>query len=127
MRAVNHPQVQFLYDMFHEQMSGQLIEKLEKHIDVIGLIHMADVPGRHEPGTGEINYANIYRKLVELNYRHNVAMEFRPVLATRSHAAGGERNGRAHGAGLSALTARGFLWALACERRRPEQLHLIYC
>ncbi|MGA9672519.1 MAG: TIM barrel protein [Terracidiphilus sp.] len=80
VRAVNHPQVQFLYDIFHEQMSyGDLISKLDKHVDVIGLIHIADVPGRHEPGTGEINYANVYRKLVQLNYRHNVAMEFRPT------------------------------------------------
>ena len=80
VRAVNHPQVQFLYDIFHEQMSyGNLIEKLDKHIDVIGLIHIADVPGRHQPGTGEINYGNIYKKLAELNYRHNVAMEFLPT------------------------------------------------
>jgi hydroxypyruvate isomerase len=80
VRAVNHPQVQFLYDMFHEQIAeGNLIEKLEKHIDVIRLIHVADVPGRHEPGTGEINYANIYRKLAELKYRRMVAMEFYPV------------------------------------------------
>jgi hydroxypyruvate isomerase len=80
VRAANHPQVQFLYDIYHEQMSyGNLIDKLDKHIDIIGLIHVADVPGRHEPGTGEINYGNIYRKLAELNYRHNVAMEFRPV------------------------------------------------
>lgn len=80
VRAVNHPQVQFLYDIFHEQMSyGNLMEKLEKHIDVIGLIHVADVPGRHEPGTGEIHYANIYRKLAQLHYRHGVAMEFLPT------------------------------------------------
>ena len=79
VRAVNHPQVQFLYDIFHEQIAeGNLIEKLDKHIDVIGLIHIADVPGRHEPGTGEINYNNIYRKLAELKYRHVVAMEFHP-------------------------------------------------
>lgn len=79
VRAVNHPQVQFLYDLYHEQIAeGNLLEKLEKHIDVIGLIHVADVPGRHEPGTGEINYLNIYRKLVELKYRHGVAMEFLP-------------------------------------------------
>ena len=78
--AVNHPQVQFLYDLFHEQIGeGNLIEKLEKHIDVIGLIHVADVPGRHEPGTGEINYANVYRKLAQLKYRHMVAMEFKPI------------------------------------------------
>jgi hydroxypyruvate isomerase len=80
VRAVNHPQVQFLYDLYHEQMSfGQLIEKLDKHIDVIGLIHIADVPGRHEPGTGEINYGNIYRKLSQLNYKQMVAMEFKPT------------------------------------------------
>jgi len=80
VRAVNHPQVQFLYDIYHEQMGfGNLIEKLEKHIDVIGLVHIADVPGRHEPGTGEINYGSIYKKLVELKYRHNVAMEFYPT------------------------------------------------
>jgi hydroxypyruvate isomerase len=80
VRAVNHPQVQFLYDLFHEQIAeGNLIEKLDKNIDVIGLIHIADVPGRHEPGTGEINYANIYRKLAQLNYRHVAAMEFKPT------------------------------------------------
>jgi len=80
VRAVNHPQVQFLYDLFHEQIAeGNLIEKFEKHIDVIGLVHIADVPGRHQPGTGEINYPNIYRKLAQLNYRHNVAMEYYPT------------------------------------------------
>ncbi len=80
VRQVNHPQVQFLYDLFHEQIAeGNLIEKLEKHIDVIGLIHVADVPGRHEPGTGEVNYVNIYRKLAQLNYKRTVAMEFHPT------------------------------------------------
>jgi hydroxypyruvate isomerase len=80
VRAVNHPQVQFLYDIYHEQMSfGDLISKLDEHIDVIGLIHIADVPGRHQPGTGEINYANIYRKLQALKYQHNIAMEFYPA------------------------------------------------
>jgi hydroxypyruvate isomerase len=79
VRAVNHPQVQFLYDLFHEQIAeGNLLEKLEKNIDVIGLIHIADVPGRHKPGTGEINYANIYRKLAALKYQRMVAMEFLP-------------------------------------------------
>ena len=79
VRAVNHPQVQFLYDLFHEQIfEGNLIEKLEKNIDVIGLIHIADVPGRHDPGTGEINFVNVYKKLAELKYKHMVAMEFKP-------------------------------------------------
>ena len=80
VRAVNHPQVRFLYDFFHEQISeGNLIEKLEKNIDYVGLVHIADVPGRHIPGTGEINYDSIYRKLVELKYDRMVAMEFLPL------------------------------------------------
>jgi len=80
IREVNHPRVKFLYDFYHEQISeGNLIAKLEKNIAQVGLIHIADVPGRHEPGTGEINYASIYRKLVQLNYRGYVAMEFEPA------------------------------------------------
>jgi hydroxypyruvate isomerase len=80
IRAVDHPQVQLLYDFYHEQISeGNLIEKLEKNIQYTGLVHIADVPGRHIPGTGEINYENIYRKLVQLNYNRMVAMEFIPV------------------------------------------------
>ncbi len=76
---VNHPQVKFLYDFFHEQIAeGNLIEKLEKHIDRVGLLHIADVPGRHQPGTGEINYLNIYKKLAQLKYDRYLAMEFLP-------------------------------------------------
>jgi hydroxypyruvate isomerase len=77
---VNHPQVKFLYDFYHEQIAeGNLIEKLVRNIDKVGLVHIADVPGRHEPGTGEINYPNIYKKLAELKYSHYVAMEFIPT------------------------------------------------
>jgi hydroxypyruvate isomerase len=80
VRAVNHPQVRLLYDFFHEQISeGNLIEKLEKNIEYTGLVHIADVPGRHAPGTGEIHYENIYRKLAQLKYDRMVAMEFMPL------------------------------------------------
>lgn len=80
IKSVNHPQVQFCYDLFHEQIAeGNLIEKLEKNIQHVGLVHVADVPGRHKPGTGEINYPNIFRKLRELKYDRMVAMEFLPI------------------------------------------------
>ncbi len=76
---VGHPQVKFLYDFFHEQISeGNLIKKLEQNIDLVGLVHIADVPGRHEPGTGEINYATIFRRLADLKYDGYAAMEFEP-------------------------------------------------
>jgi hydroxypyruvate isomerase len=77
VREVNLPGVRFLYDFFHEQISeGNLIAKLDKNLDLLGLVHVADVPGRHAPGTGEINYGNIYRKLGQLGYQHYIAMEF---------------------------------------------------
>ena len=80
VRAVDHPQVEFLYDFFHEQIAeGNLIEKLEKNIEHVAVVHVADVPGRHEPGTGEINYQNIFRKLGELKYKGTIAMEFHPT------------------------------------------------
>ena len=80
VREVNHPRVKFLYDFYHEQISeGNLIKKLEKNIEEVGLVHIADVPGRHEPGTGEINYPNIFRKLAQLRYDRYAAMEFIPT------------------------------------------------
>ncbi len=79
VEAVAHPQVQLLYDFYHEQIAaGNLIRKLEKSMPHLGLVHIADVPGRHQPGTGEVNYQNIFRKLAELNYTGMVAMEFHP-------------------------------------------------
>ena len=79
VQAVGHPQVQLLYDFYHEQIAaGNLIATLEKSVPHLGLVHIADVPGRHEPGTGEINYENIFRKLAQLNYSGVVAMEFHP-------------------------------------------------
>ena len=80
VRSVGNPHVKFLYDFFHEQISaGNLIAKLEKNLDLIDLVHVADVPGRHHPGTGEINYSNIFRKLGELHYSRYIAMEFHPL------------------------------------------------
>lgn len=79
VRAVDSPHVRVLYDFYHEQRAyGNLIEKLEQNFDLVGLVHIADVPGRHEPGTGEIDYANIYRKLAQLKYDKFITMEFYP-------------------------------------------------
>jgi hydroxypyruvate isomerase len=80
VRAVNRPNVKVLYDFYHEQRGGgNLIEKLEKNIEWLGLVHIADVPGRNEPGTGEIDYANIYRSLGKLHYNCFIGMEYGPT------------------------------------------------
>jgi hydroxypyruvate isomerase len=79
VRSVRAANVQFLYDFFHDQIAeGNLLAKLEKNLDLIGVVHIADVPGRHDPGTGEINYPNIFRKLGQLGFNGYVAMEFLP-------------------------------------------------
>ncbi|MGB8325069.1 MAG: TIM barrel protein [Candidatus Acidiferrum sp.] len=110
IREVGNPHVRFLYDFFHEQIAeGNLISKLEKNLDLTGLVHIADVPGRHEPGTGEINYAAIFRKLGQLGYPRYVAMEFIPtgdvvtsLRAAREFAEKYANEGRARAASLAA-------------------------
>jgi len=79
-RAVASPKIKVLYDVYHEQrQAGNLLEKFEKNIDLVSLVHIADVPGRHEPGTGEINYAAIYKLLGKLKYSGYICMEFYPT------------------------------------------------
>jgi hydroxypyruvate isomerase len=80
VREVGNPYLKVLYDFYHEQRAaGNLIEKLEKNFDLVGLVHIADVPGRHEPGTGEIDYRNIYKKMAQLKYDKFIAMELYPT------------------------------------------------
>lgn len=64
VRMVGNPALRVLYDFYHEQRyGGNLIEKLRNNIELVGTVHIADVPGRYRPGTGEMNYPNIYRAL----------------------------------------------------------------
>ena len=80
VKAVDSPGLRVLYDLYHEQRThGNLIEKMQENIALVGLIHVADVPGRHQPGTGELDYGNIYRTLAQLNYTGTIAMEFYPT------------------------------------------------
>jgi len=70
IQLVGSPFIKILYDIYHMQiMEGNLINTVTKYIKEIGYIHIADVPGRHEPGTGEINYKNLMEILRDLNYR----------------------------------------------------------
>jgi hydroxypyruvate isomerase len=78
-RQVGSDSVKVLYDIYHMQlMAGNVIKTLEKNIDQVGYIHLADVPGSHEPGTGELNYANILRGLDSMGYTGFVGFELLP-------------------------------------------------
>jgi hydroxypyruvate isomerase len=79
VREINSPNIKVLYDVYHMQiMEGNIIQTLKHNMDAIGYVHIADVPGRHEPGTGEINYRNIFKTLRELHYEGIVGFEFEP-------------------------------------------------
>ncbi len=80
VREVARPNIKVLYDFYHEQRgAGNLLQKLDGNLDLIGLVHIADVPKRTEPGTGEVNYINIYKRLAEMKYSRWIAMEFYPT------------------------------------------------
>lgn len=84
-RAVNSAHIRVLYDFYHQQRGlpansglAPLLTPLQGNIDLLGLVHVADVPGRHAPGTGAIDYPAIYRALLKNGYRGWMAMEFLP-------------------------------------------------
>ena len=76
VEAVGHPRVRLMLDLYHAQIGeGNLIELVRRAGPLIGEIQVADVPGRCEPGTGEISYPAIARALADIGYDGTVAME----------------------------------------------------
>jgi hydroxypyruvate isomerase len=79
VRRMAHPQFRLAFDCYHQQLTaGNLIYGLETYDGLYPTVHIGDVPTRQEPGTGEINYPNIARKLKELQYDGLIGMEFAP-------------------------------------------------
>jgi hydroxypyruvate isomerase len=71
------------YDIYHAQrMEGELTSTLQKHLQRIGHIQLADNPGRHEPGTGEINFAFLLPVLDRMGYKGWVGCEYIPAAGT---------------------------------------------
>ncbi|CAI1177600.1 Hydroxypyruvate isomerase [Serratia grimesii] len=76
VEAVNRPGLKMNLDLYHAQIGeGNLIELIRRCGPAIGEIQVADVPGRQQPGTGEINYRAIARTLEEMGYQGVVALE----------------------------------------------------
>jgi len=81
IKEVNSPNVKLLYDVYHQQITeGNLIQNITSNLNLIGHLHIADVPGRYEPGTGEINYANVLKAIDYAGYKGCIGMEFSPSL-----------------------------------------------
>jgi hydroxypyruvate isomerase len=78
-REVGSPRVKVLWDLYHAHISeGDLCGHLREGFDQLGYAQIADHPGRHEPGTGEIHYPRVLRELHELGYRGAVGVECTP-------------------------------------------------
>ncbi|MDR9440214.1 MAG: hydroxypyruvate isomerase [Halomonas sp.] len=72
------------YDIYHMQiMEGDLAPTIERHLDRIAHVQVADNPGRHEPGTGEIHYPFLFAHLDRLGYTGWVGAEYKPATTTR--------------------------------------------
>jgi hydroxypyruvate isomerase len=82
---VGMPNVFMQYDVYHAQREeGELMGTLRKHIAKIGHIQIADNPGRHQPGTGEINYPFIFKELDTLGYQGHIGLEYVPSPDSKS-------------------------------------------
>ncbi len=62
IKEINHPRIKILYDIYHMAVMGEnIVKDIEANLDLIGYFHVADYPGRSEPGSGEIDYKNIFQ------------------------------------------------------------------
>lgn len=80
VEAVDSSNVKLLFDIYHQQVTeGDVVRRLREFVDAIGHIHVADNPGRHQPGTGELNYKCILAAVADLDYDGYVSCEFAPL------------------------------------------------
>ena len=83
LEEVNHPNLWLQYDIYHMQiMEGNLTRTILDNLARIAHIQLGDNPGRHEPGTGEINYANLLRFIDEAGYDGWIGCEYKPAGVT---------------------------------------------
>lgn len=80
VREVASPSVKLLFDVYHRQVQkGHLLPLIEKNIPLVGHFHIADFPGRHEPGSGEINLKNVTDRIDALGYNGMIGLEYLPM------------------------------------------------
>ena len=79
IRHVGSPQVKLLYDIYHMSMMGEdVVAEMRSNLEWIGYLHVADLPGRHQPGTGKIDYRGIADWLKGVRFDGFIGMEFFP-------------------------------------------------
>ncbi len=77
VKAIDSPNVKFLFDIYHQQITeGDVIRNFTTYKNEIGHFHFGDNPGRREPGTGELNYKQIFKAIDAMGYKGIVSSEF---------------------------------------------------
>jgi hydroxypyruvate isomerase len=85
LAAIDRDNVKLQFDLYHAQIiQGDLARTLEANIERIAHIQIADNPGRHEPGTGEIHYPYLFELLDRLGYTGWVGCEYKPLTTTEA-------------------------------------------
>jgi hydroxypyruvate isomerase len=80
VKQVDNPHFRLLFDIYHEQVqTGNVTRTLKAAAPYVAVFHIADNPGRNDPGSGEMNYANIYHAIAGSGYRGYVTMEYLPI------------------------------------------------
>lgn len=83
VREVDRPELRLLFDAYHALvMDEDIAAELDGAIDLIGHVQIADVPGRHQPGTGKIDWSDQLRTLARLGYRGAIGLEYQPTGST---------------------------------------------
>lgn len=80
IRTLNHPQIRLLFDIYHQQIScGNILDTVLPNINLIAHFHAASVPGRQQPGLGELDYGHIFQAIDGTDYRGYMGLEYWPA------------------------------------------------
>ena len=80
IEAIGPDRLGMQFDLYHAQITeGDLTRLIEKHLPLAAHMQVADNPGRNEPGTGEVNWTYVFRRIDELGYRGWIGCEYRPA------------------------------------------------
>ncbi|HZF74205.1 MAG TPA: 2-oxo-tetronate isomerase [Acetobacteraceae bacterium] len=80
IQALGPERVGMQFDLYHCQITeGDIVKRVERHLPLIAHMQVADNPGRNEPGTGEVNWPFVFRRIDELGFRGWIGCEYRPA------------------------------------------------
>ena len=85
VNAIGPDRLGMQFDLYHCQITeGDIVMRVEKHLPLIAHMQVADTPGRHEPGTGEVNWPFVFDRIDALGFRGWIGCEYRPAGETEA-------------------------------------------